>query len=52
MFEDLTDKNIDLYMMKLYNNPQCVDLDEYYDDVVNEKIKVHYDWKQLLGMKE
>ena len=33
MFEDLTDKNIDLYMMKMYDNPQCVDLNEYYDDV-------------------
>ena len=33
MFEDLTDKNIDLYMMKMYSNPQCADLDEYYDDV-------------------
>ena len=26
--------------------------ERYYDDVVNERIKVHYDWKQLLGMKE
>ena len=25
---------------------------EYYDAVVNEKIKVHYDWQQLLGMKD
>ena len=25
--------------------------ERYYDDVVNERIKVHYDWKQLLGMK-
>ena len=26
--------------------------EEYYDAVVNEKIKVHYDWQQLLGMKD
>ena len=26
--------------------------DRYLDDVVNERIKVHYDWKQLLGRKE
>ena len=26
--------------------------ERYYDDVVNERIKVHYDWRQLLGMKE
>ena len=26
--------------------------ERYYDDVVNERIKVHYDWKKLLGMKE
>ena len=25
--------------------------ERYYDDVVNEKITVHYDWKQLLGME-
>tara|TARA_Y100000817_G_scaffold27226_1_gene19260 strand:+ start:274 stop:663 length:390 start_codon:yes stop_codon:yes gene_type:complete len=33
MFEVLNDKNIDLYMMKAYENPHCVDMDEYYDDV-------------------
>ena len=26
--------------------------ERYYDDVVNERITVHYDWKKLLGMKE
>ena len=25
--------------------------ERYYDDVVNERIKVHYDWKQLLGIE-
>jgi len=33
MFDDLTDKNIDMYMMKYYDNPQCVDLEEYNDDI-------------------
>jgi hypothetical protein len=26
--------------------------EEYYDDVVNKKIDVHYDWKALLGIME
>ena len=26
--------------------------EEYYDNVVNERIDIHYDWKQLLGMKD
>ena len=26
--------------------------ERYYDDVVNERIKVHYDWKQLLGLND
>ena len=26
--------------------------ERYYDDVVNERITVHYNWKKLLGMKE
>ena len=26
--------------------------EEYYDAVVNEKIDVHYDWQQLLGMTD
>ena len=25
---------------------------EYYDGVVNEKIEVHYNWKQMLGFEE
>lgn len=39
--------------MENYNkeNGTSYSFDEYYDDVVNEKIKVHYDWKQLLGME-
>ena len=26
--------------------------EEYYDAVINEKIVVHYNWKQLLGVEE
>ena len=26
--------------------------EEYYDAVVNEKIEVHYNWKQMLGLEE
>ena len=37
MFDDLTDKNIDLYMMKAYENPQCMDVEEFHDDM--KKIK-------------
>ena len=33
MFDDLTDKNIEMYMMKHYENPQCTDLEEYDDDI-------------------
>jgi len=33
MFDDLTDKNIELYMMKYYENPHCLDLEEYNDDI-------------------
>lgn len=33
MFADLTDKNIEMYMMKSHDNPQCTDMEEYLDDV-------------------
>ena len=36
-FEDLNEKNFLLYAMKEYNNPQCVDVDEFNDDL--KKIK-------------
>ena len=32
-FDDLNDKNFALYAMKLYNNPQCLGIDEYKDDL-------------------
>ena len=33
MFDNLDDDNIDMYMMRMYENSQCHDMDEYYDDV-------------------
>ena len=36
-FDDLNEKNFLLYAMKEYNNPQCVDVDEFNDDI--KKIK-------------
>ena len=33
MIEDLTDKNIIAYMIMTYDNPQCVDLEEFEDDI-------------------
>lgn len=29
----LTEKNVIMYAMKYYDNPQCVDIDEFYDDL-------------------
>ena len=37
MFEDLTDKNIDMYLMKEYYNPQCLDIEEFYDYMIRVK---------------
>lgn len=33
MIESLTEKNINAYMIMSYNNPQCVDLEEFQEDV-------------------
>ena len=40
--------------MEYYNEEHGTSytFEKYYDDVVNEKIKVHYDWKALLGIME
>ena len=40
--------------MEYYNEEHGTSytFEKYYDDVVNEKIKVHYDWQQLLGMTD
>ena len=37
VFDDLNEKNFLLYAMKEYNNPQCVQVEEFYDDL--KKIK-------------
>ena len=37
MIDDLNEKTFLLYAMKEYNNPQCVDVDEFNDDL--KKIK-------------
>ena len=36
-FDDLTEGNFLLYSMKEYNNIQCIDVEEFYDDL--KKIK-------------
>ena len=33
MLEDLNDKNVIAYMIMSYDNPQCIDLGEFEDDV-------------------
>ena len=37
VFDDLIEKNFLLYAMKEYNNPQCVQVEEFYDDL--KKVK-------------
>ena len=37
IFDDLNEGNFLMYSMKEYNNIQCVDIEEYYDDL--KKIK-------------
>ena len=37
VFDDLNEKNFLLYAMKEYDNPQCVQVEEFYDDV--KKVK-------------
>ena len=32
-FEVLDEKNIDLYALKAYDNPQCTSMDEFEDDI-------------------
>jgi len=36
-FHELTNKNFDLYAAKNYNNPSCLDIQEFYDDVARFK---------------
>ena len=37
VFDDLNEKNLLLYAMKEYDNPQCVQVEEFYDDL--KKVK-------------
>jgi len=37
IFDDLNEKNFLLYAMKEYDNPQCVQVEEFYDDL--KKVK-------------
>ena len=37
LFDDLTDANFFMFAMKEYNNQQCTNIDEFYDDL--KKIK-------------
>ena len=37
LFDDLTDANFLMFAMKEYNNQQCTNIDEFYDDL--KKIK-------------
>lgn len=36
-FDVLNDDNYVMYAMKHYDNPQCVDMDEFYDDLHRTK---------------
>lgn len=33
MFDDLNEKNFQLFAMKYYNNPHCMDILEFHDDL-------------------
>ena len=33
VFEELNEENFLLFAAKYYNNPQCLDVDEFYDDL-------------------
>ena len=44
MFDKLTKKNFEMYSMKMYINPQCEDIEEFYEDM--NRIKYI---KRLLG---
>ena len=37
VFDDLNEKNFLIYAMKEYDNPQCVQVEEFYDDL--KKVK-------------
>ena len=37
LFDELNEDNFQLYAAKNYNNPQCLDLEEFYDDLARFK---------------
>jgi hypothetical protein len=37
VFDKLTDKNFEAYAVRHYNNPQCLSIDEFYEDVARFK---------------
>ena len=37
VFEELTEDNFTLYAAKNYSNPQCLDVEEFYDDIARFK---------------
>ena len=34
LIDELTEKNFELYAAKHYNNPRCLDIQEFYDDLL------------------
>ena len=37
LFDQLTEKNFEAYAVRYYNNPQCLSIDEFYEDVARFK---------------
>lgn len=37
LFDELTDANFELFAAKYYNNPQCVDVEEFHEDLARYK---------------
>jgi len=37
LIDELTEKNFELYAAKHYNNPRCLDIQEFYDDLLKFK---------------
>ena len=37
VFDQLTEKNFEAYAVRHYNNPQCLSIDEFYEDLARFK---------------
>lgn len=37
LFDELSEENFIIFASKNYNNPQCLDIDEFYDDLLRFK---------------